>query len=248
MEDFVSSPNNHIPIMSPSNNSRNHQQGTTSVPDTESSNGSVIRASPSTHATGSSKQRTCQSTSFPASASLPPPPAPPNCLVSMSANPSSGSTSKSKHPRSLRKPLQHRNDQKQSSAYHQLSVHSQKRYSYTQLDVVPPPTLLPLASEAFPIVSNIVIDGEAMELAGNRQIAGYIDWISSCLVLLDRVQILGIDPALPVVSSISLLLLGENQAYEQTIETLTLNAKDGTPKSALKIVLTRKPTQPGAPA
>ncbi|KAJ1339925.1 hypothetical protein BSLG_005460 [Batrachochytrium salamandrivorans] len=157
----------------------------------------------------------------------------------MNASPSSGSTSKSKHPRSLRKPLQHRNDQKQSSAYHQLSVHSQKRYSHTQLDVVPPPTLLPLASEAFPIVSNIVIDGEAMELAGNRQIAGYIDWISSCLVLLDRVQIL---------ASISLLLLGENQAYEQTIETLTLNAKDGTPKSALKIVLTRKPTQPGTPA
>ncbi|EGF83381.1 hypothetical protein BATDEDRAFT_85881 [Batrachochytrium dendrobatidis JAM81] len=89
----------------------------------------------------------------------------------------------------------------------------------------PPPSMLPLDNKTFTVTQSIVIDGDAMDLAENRQISR-------------------IDPALPVVSSIAIVLCTKKLAYKQSVQTLSLISKDGSSKSALKIILARNAPLP----
>ncbi|KAJ8326812.1 hypothetical protein QVD99_005411 [Batrachochytrium dendrobatidis] len=108
----------------------------------------------------------------------------------------------------------------------------------------PPPSMLPLDNKTFTVTQSIVIDGDAMDLAGNRQISSYVDWISFSLSHLDCIELIGIDPALPVVSSIAIVLCTKKLAYKQSVQTLSLISKDGSSKSALKIILARNAPLP----
>ncbi|KAI8930149.1 hypothetical protein BC831DRAFT_440589, partial [Entophlyctis helioformis] len=99
--------------------------------------------------------------------------------------------------------------------------------------------MLPLVGEPLPIVPSVVVDGPAMELAGDRQIEGYVDWITACLREMDQIELIGVDPALTIIVSITLVLRERSIAFDQGIETTTYAARDGSPVSGLRVVLVR---------
>ncbi|TPX32219.1 hypothetical protein SmJEL517_g04607 [Synchytrium microbalum] len=75
----------------------------------------------------------------------------------------------------------------------------------------------------------------------NPELQPYVDWMASSLTEYEQIEVIGVDPAIPIAVSTILILSQHGFTQTREIETLTMDAPDGSPRSCLRCVVVRGP-------
>ncbi|KAJ3041666.1 hypothetical protein HDV00_008943 [Rhizophlyctis rosea] len=91
------------------------------------------------------------------------------------------------------------------------------------------------------IVMAAIPEEDPILVGRNVEIEPYMEWVTASLQAHERMELLGIDPVLPNMVAVILILRNSGTVNLERLETITLEGPDKSPRSALRAHLLRGP-------